>query len=295
MLEGCDHAFCLQCIREWRSTHAIRPEVARACPECRAPSHFVVPSTVHVAGERKRALVRAYLAGLRAVPCRHFAHGEGTCPFGTSCFYAHTDRAGKPIAHAQPRMAYGKAGGTSLPSYQLSDYLFPVACGGEGVYTGTPTCDKALLNGALEHGAVEHVEGYQFVAMGAEYEDLMHVALVKNGPLSVAFNANGMEFYVHGVVGCTEQMCESGAIDHHFPCDPTALDHAVLLVGYGTETRDALDEMGMPTGETQDVPYWLIKNSWDTEWGEDGYYRLVRGENMCGVANMVVHAVHKKN
>lgn len=124
------------------------------------------------------------------------------------------------------------------------------ACGGEGVYTGTPTCDKALLNGALEHGAVEHVEGYQFVAMGAEYEDLMHVALVKNGPLSVAFNANGMEFYVHGVVGCTEQMCESGAIDHHFPCDPTALDHAVLLVGYGTETRDALDEMGMPTGET---------------------------------------------
>ena len=66
--------------------------------------------------------------------------------------------------------------------------------------------------------------------------------------------------------------------------------------GGGTRNQDfthlAWDPTGQVLGE-QDVPYWLIKNSWDTEWGEGGYYRLVRGENMCGVANMVVHSVYK--
>ncbi|KAH8045196.1 C1 peptidase-like protein [Aureococcus anophagefferens] len=69
--------------------------------------------------------------------------------------------------------------------------------------TGTPSCDKELLNEKLEDGDVAHISGWQMVAMGADYESLMRVTLVKNGPLSIAFNANGMDYYVHGVVGCT--------------------------------------------------------------------------------------------
>ena len=130
LLEGCEHTFCIECLRSWRSTHAIRPDVARSCPECRAPSHFVVPSSVHVIGERKAALTAAYLANLRAIPCRHFNYGEGTCPFGSSCFYAHTDRHGKPVV-LQPRRAVGASGVTVLPSYRLSDYLFPESADGE--------------------------------------------------------------------------------------------------------------------------------------------------------------------
>jgi C1A family cysteine protease len=52
----------------------------------------------------------------------------------------------------------------------------------------------------------------------------------------------------------------------------TTLDHAVIAVGYGT------DSVG---GE-----YWLIRNSWSASWGEQGYIRMAiigDGPGMCGV------------
>ena len=60
------------------------------------------------------------------MPCKHFNFGQGTCPFGSSCFYAHTDKAGRPVL-LEPRRAVGAGGTTVLPSYRLSDYLFPEA------------------------------------------------------------------------------------------------------------------------------------------------------------------------
>jgi len=152
------------------------------------------------------------------------------------------------------------------------------ACGQQDVYYGTPTCHVEELNTQIKTGNVSAIGGWQMVAMGAEYEELMRVALVKNGPISIAFNANGMDYYIHGVMGCSDATgyCEAGAVDHHMTCDPTTLDHAVLMVGYGTQ---------------EDLPYWVIKNSWGEDWGEDGYYRIIRGENHCGVANFAVHSV----
>jgi len=148
----------------------------------------------------------------------------------------------------------------------------------------TPTCDTDLLNSKRESYGddIAHVSGFQMVAMGEGYEELMKVYLTKNGPLALAINANGMDYYIHGITGCEtiagSEFCEAGSIDDHTPCDPESLDHGVLAVGYGVQ---------------EGTEYWVIKNSWAETWGEEGYYRTLRGTDHCGVANMVQHTVVK--
>ena len=166
LLEGCEHAFCLPCLKEWRSTHALRPDVARSCPECRAPSHFVVPSFVHFVADRKAALIHVYLTSLRSVPCRHFDYGNGTCPFGTSCFYAHTDRSGRRLV-VDPRKAYGKGGATVLHEYRLSDFLFPDEA--RGTEAGRALLDSIPLAppAAADEAGEEAVEEARAGANGA--------------------------------------------------------------------------------------------------------------------------------
>lgn len=87
-------------------------------------------------------------------------------------------------------------------------------------------------------------------------------AAVAQQPVSVAISADTRLFqsYSSGVI--TSSSCY------------TSLDHGVLIVGYGTENG-------------QD--YWLVKNSWSSSWGIDGYVKIARSsstndEGICGIA-----------
>jgi len=83
------------------------------------------------------------------------------------------------------------------------------------------------------------------------------IQAVQIGPIAISLDAGGFaEFqnYGGGVVNCGNSW---------------DVDHAVQLVGYGTDGSD----------------YWLVRNSWGSGWGESGYIRLKRfgeGNEPCG-------------
>jgi len=92
------------------------------------------------------------------------------------------------------------------------------------------------------------------------------MAAVQLGPVSIAIEADQpiFQLYTGGVI--------SG------PACGTALDHGVLIVGYGTDAK---------LGD-----YWIVKNSWGQAWGiENGFVRLARNQNECGLNSAASYPV----
>jgi len=120
--------------------------------------------------------------------------------------------------------------------------------------SGPNTCDAP--NGGCPGGM--RISGYTDVTSGSESALLTAVETV--GPITVGINAGLQSF----------QMYTSGIYDDP-DCDSYSIDHAVLVVGAGTLNG-------------QD--YWLVKNSWSTEWGDNGYIMMARNAgNLCGIAS----------
>ncbi|KAI9033325.1 hypothetical protein DFJ74DRAFT_601162 [Hyaloraphidium curvatum] len=119
----CEHAFCIECIRGWRSTHAQDERLS--CPSCRVPTPFITPSTIWLTGPEKEAAIEKYKQALGRIECKWWNYGRGTCPFGTSCFYAHTDRAGNVVKMELRSAQTSEGTGVVLNAPKLSDFLFP--------------------------------------------------------------------------------------------------------------------------------------------------------------------------
>lgn len=101
-------------------------------------------------------------------------------------------------------------------------------------------------------------------------EVAMMLELVKNGPMGVALEVYpDFMNYKEGIYHHT------GLADAINPFELT--NHAVLLVGYGRCHK---------TGEK----YWIVKNSWGSGWGEDGYFRIRRGSDECAIESIAVAA-----
>ncbi len=112
------------------------------------------------------------------------------------------------------------------------------------------------------------VTGFKFATgNGAETvnENDLKQYLFENGPFAIAINASPLQFYLWGIFNPWFE----------FICNPKELNHGVLLIGYGV------------SGNT---PYWIIKNSWGSGWGEKGYFRIIGGKGACGFNTYVVTA-----
>lgn len=143
----------------------------------------------------------------------------------------------------------------------LMDYAFEFIIKNGGIDSEEDypyTAQDGICDQNRKNAKVVTIDGYEDVPANDEKSLQKAVA---HQPVSVAIEAGGRAF----------QLYESGVFTG--TCG-TQLDHGVVAVGYGTE--DGLD-------------YWVVRNSWGSSWGENGYIRLDRNLNntktgKCGIA-----------
>lgn len=86
--------------------------------------------------------------------------------------------------------------------------------------------------------------------------------IMTNGPVEAAFDVYAdFESYTGGVY-------------QHVTGDYLG-GHAVKILGWGVDAQSNL-------------PYWLVANSWNTDWGEKGFFRILRGSDECGIEDNIV-------
>jgi cathepsin L len=150
---------------------------------------------------------------------------------------------------------------------------------------GNQGCDGGLMTQAMTYiisnGGIDTESSYPYTAQdgtcsysasnsGATLKSFVNVnsgdendlqVKVSTGPTSVAIDAsqNSFQFYSSGVY-------------NEPACSTSQLDHGVLAIGWGVDSGTA---------------FWLVKNSWGTDWGMNGYIEMSRNlNNQCGIATM---------
>ncbi|WOH02828.1 hypothetical protein DCAR_0522220 [Daucus carota subsp. sativus] len=141
----------------------------------------------------------------------------------------------------------------------LMDYAFNFIIKNGGIdsdldypYTGRDgTCNQNKKN-----AKVVTIDSYEDVPV---YDEKALQKAAANQPISVAIEAGGMDFQLY-VSGIFTGKCG------------TAVDHGVVVVGYGSE---------------EGMDYWIVRNSWGAAWGEAGYLKMQRNvgksSGLCGI------------
>jgi len=125
-------------------------------------------------------------------------------------------------------------------------------CTGE---VSTPKCELSCIDNGAKYLASKHrgTGGYSICqsGMNSNCTDAMAQEIYQNGPIT------GM-FFVHQ----SFTSYKSGVYTSKLTGDPMLGGHAIKIMGFGTENN---------------VKYWLVANSWNEEWGDNGYFKIKRG------------------
>jgi cathepsin C len=141
----------------------------------------------------------------------------------------------------------------------VTEDCFPYA---QGSTSKDAPCDKRCD----DPSKVRFVDEYGYVGgyYGAASVEGMMREVYEHGPVAVGFEVRSdFMHYKSGVYRPTSMV----------GFNPFQLtNHAVLVVGWG-ETEEG-------------VKYWRVMNSWGLDWGEQGFFRIIRGEDACGFESM---------
>eukprot|EP01006_Ploeotia_vitrea_P063314 TRINITY_DN85301_c0_g1_i1.p1 TRINITY_DN85301_c0_g1~~TRINITY_DN85301_c0_g1_i1.p1 ORF type:complete len:324 (-),score=58.85 TRINITY_DN85301_c0_g1_i1:113-1063(-) len=161
-----------------------------------------------------------------------------------------------------PDQAWNWVEQNGLPTVQCQPYTVPTCKPSQQPCTNfqpTPRCQQkctgknpgnSTFNNRYYVSRVYNPKGGMFGSLKKMMEDIQ-----ANGPVEVAFSV--YEDFIH---------YKSGVYKH--TSGRLLGGHAVKLIGWGTEGGQA---------------YWLCSNSWTTQWGDAGYFKIARGVNECGI------------
>lgn len=122
-----------------------------------------------------------------------------------------------------------------------------------------PQCKQSCENNYTDYTADKR-RGKDWYTV-APNEDDIKAELFKNGPVTTGFSVyDDFVHYKHGVYKRQQGSRHAGF-------------HAVKILGWGVENGEK---------------YWLIANSWNPGWGDKGFFKILRGEDHCGIESEVL-------
>lgn len=130
----------------------------------------------------------------------------------------------------------------------------------------TPKCDQKCQSSYLPAYAKDKHFGSKAYGVNSDQSSIQK-EIMTNGPVEAAFTV--YEDFV---------MYKSGVYQHK--AGSALGGHAVRILGWGTENGS---------------PYWLVANSWNSDWGDKGYFKIYRGNNECGIEEDIVAGNPKVN
>ncbi|KAK1559311.1 hypothetical protein Q3G72_013119 [Acer saccharum] len=148
-----------------------------------------------------------------------------------------------------------------IVSEECDPYFDDIGCSHPGCEPGypTPKCVRKCVNGNQLWRDSKHYSVSAYRISSKPYDIMAEV--FTNGPVEVAFTV--YEDFAHYKSGVYKHIT-GGALG----------GHAVKLIGWGT-SADGED-------------YWLLANQWNKGWGDDGYFKIKRGTNECGIEKEAV-------